>query len=142
MRIHFHSGRQLQLAGSHDHFARFDAFVDDDEIALRLARFHLSQIESGIRFHNENVRTVLADLDRTARHELRVLQDVQNQPHLHELRRPERPVGIRRHAAELHRARARLNGVVDEVKLACHAARYCRPPRRSPLSGSDCSGSA
>ena len=65
-RTHLHFRRQLQLPRSNNRLPFLDALVYDDEIALRLARFHLAQLKSGVRQDHENVRTVLADLDRAA----------------------------------------------------------------------------
>ena len=61
---------------------------------------------------------LLTDLDGLRRHQFRAGQLVENQTHAHEFAGPKHAVGIRRNAARFHRARARLDGVVDEIKIA------------------------
>src|SRR5205085_5288130 len=99
-------------------FAGLHPVSDQGEIALRLAGFYLTQFQRQIGFHHENIRTVLPDLDRGARHQLRVFQDVEDQSDLHELRRPQGVVRVRRDAAQLYRAGAGLHGVIDEIERA------------------------
>src|SRR5256714_5841217 len=117
-RIHFHSGRQLQLSRGDHHFSRLHSFGDNHEITLRLTWFYRAQFEGRIRFHDEDIWTVLADLDRGARYQLRVFQYIENQSHLYELRRPKRPIGVRRYPAQLHGAGPGLNRFVDKIEFA------------------------
>src|SRR6267143_1969936 len=114
----FGPGRELQLTGDNHGFAGLDAFCDDSEIALSLPRFYLAQLQRRIGLHHEDIRPVLTDLNRAARHEFRILQHVQNQTNVHELRRPERTVGVWCHAPQLDRAGAWLHGVVDKIESA------------------------
>src|SRR5205085_3391853 len=68
--------------------------------------------------HDEKVGPLLADLDSRVRNQPRVVQDIEDQAHFYELRGPERPIGVRCNAAQLHGAGAGLDRVVDEIKSA------------------------
>ena len=85
---------------------------------MLLTRFHLAQVQSRIGLHDKNIRTILTDLNGAARHKHRILQRLQDQSHMHKLRRPQRAVVILSGSARSHRACARLHRVVDERKLA------------------------
>src|SRR5204863_3077473 len=90
-----------------------------------------ANIDSVVGFHHEDEWPALADLDRLRWHKRRILEHVENETHLHKLRRPQCPVGIGRDGASFYGSGARLHCVVDEVKIA--RARFDRTIRQIGL---------
>src|SRR5438046_5656240 len=83
--------RELQLPGNDHGFPGIDAFRNDGEIALALPGLNLPEIKRRIRFDHENIWPVLTNLDRATWDEFRILQNIEAEAHMDELRRPKRP---------------------------------------------------
>ena len=86
MRLGRHLGSRCKskLAGHHDGLVGFHAAFDHGEIAfLTLAGFHRSKIDCVVRFHYENERPTLANLDGLRRDKRGVLEHVQDKTDAH-----------------------------------------------------------
>src|SRR5438034_4097341 len=87
-----HSRGELKLTSGNDALAGFHAIDDHGRLAvLSLAGLYLTQIERRVGFHDKNVWSVLSDLHGAARHQHRIFERLQNQPHAN--RSEERRVG-------------------------------------------------
>src|SRR5205823_4164378 len=80
---------------------------------LSLAGLYLTQIERRVGFHDKNVWSVLSDLHGAARHQHRIFERLQNQPHANELRWPQTAIVIVGCRPRSHRAHTRLHCVID-----------------------------
>ena len=73
-----------KLASDHDGLAGFHTALDHAEIAfLALAGFHRAKIDCVVRFHHENERPTLANLDGLPRDKRGVLEHVQDKTDPH-----------------------------------------------------------
>ena len=81
---YFRSRRKRKLAGHHDGLIGFHAALNHSEIAfLPLAGLDRAKIDGVIRFHHENKRPTLANLDGLCRDECGVLERVQDETNPH-----------------------------------------------------------
>src|SRR5207237_1328933 len=107
---------ERELAGHNDGFVWLNPAFNHLQVAnLSLPWFDRTQINGVVRFQYEHERSALADLDRLGRDQPRVLEGIENEPHPHKFRRPERVAWIRRYRSCFDRARTRLDGIIDKI---------------------------
>src|ERR1044072_6739037 len=103
-----------ELAIYHDLFARCDAFLNHDQIALALAQRNGALFGRHIRFDHVNVGTSRGYLWRRRWDEYRALNRCQQQTNVDEATGPKPVIGIWKRRAQRHLSGFSLHGVVDE----------------------------
>ena len=82
LRLDLHPLGECDLPAGHHGLARFQPLRNHDHAALPLPRRHRTLLQRAVLLDQENVRSRLRDLHGLIRHQGRVLERVQDQPHV------------------------------------------------------------